>query len=349
MRQSCRNNKAKRIYLKEGEFNLSYIEDLRPKVPYKFKNNKSLYEFTDTLSMPKDSPLPSEALNIDGKFLEEIVPGYRTLNVVGRELAATQVQTHQLGIRDGTRQVYSRIPDRLITIKYRLEAENNELFRDYFNKLNIALYSEKDVPLWFNDEPEMMWTGSKSDVEEVAEGVNCITSTFTILLSDPYKYTKSDATSVMWGSEIITFQANYLLGNTGSGAVLMPIIFEGGAYWGSDIITFQHQGYLMGDTGKEAQPFEIYPTVEGLKVKPMIEIVGMGRSVKIRTRSDTIDLGDFDNATIVIDTQTFNITKNGKPMIRPMNDFYIYPKEPLYVSGKDGEFDLTIKYSNRYL
>lgn len=140
-----------------------------------------------------------------------------------------------------------------------------------------------------------------------------------------------------------------MLGNTGSGAVLMPIIFEGGAYWGSDIITFQHQGYLMGDTGKEAQPFEIYPTVEGLKVKPTIEIVGMGRGVKIRTRTDTIDLGDFDNATIVIDTQTFNITKNGKPMIRPMNDFYIYPKEPLYVSGKDGDFDLTIKYSNRYL
>ena len=105
----------------------------------------------------------------------------------------------------------------------------------------------------------------------------------------------------------------------------------------------------MGDTGKEAQPFEIYPTVEGLKVKPMIEIVGMGRGVKIRTRTDTIDLGDFDNATIVINTQTFNITKNGKPMIRPMNDFYIYPKEPLYVSGKDGDFDLTIKYSNRYL
>lgn len=64
------------------------------------------------------------------------------------------------------------------------------------------------------------------------------------------------------------------LGNTGSGAVNMAVRFEGGAYWGSDIITWQHQGYLMGDTGKEAQPFEIYPTVEGLKVKPSITIEG---------------------------------------------------------------------------
>ena len=75
----------------------------------------------------------------------------------------------------------------------------------------------------------------------------------------------------------------------------------------------------------------------------------MGRGIQIRTRKDTIDLGDFDNATIEIDTQTFNIIKDGKPMIRPMNDFYIYPNEPLYVSGKDGDFELTIKYSNRYL
>lgn len=346
---SYKRNKQKQIYLKEGEVDLSYIEDLRPKEPYKVTNKKSLYEFTDTLSMPKDASLPSEAINFNDKFLEEIVPGYRTLNVVGRELAATQVQTYQLGIRDGTRQVYSRIPDRILTIKYRITADNNEVFRDCFNKLNIALYSEKDVPIWFNDEPEMMWTGSKSDVEEVPEGVNSVISTFTILLSDPYKYTKSDATSVMWGSRIITFQSNYLLGNNGSGAVLMPVIFEGGAYWGSDVITWQHQGYLMGDTGKEAQPFEIYPTVEGLKVKPSITIKGMGRGVQIRTRSDTIDLGDFDNATIEIDTQSFNITKNGKAMIRPMNDFYIYPGEPLYVSGRDGQFDLTIKYSNRYL
>lgn len=308
-----------------------------------------MYEFTDTSSTPNSIPLPSEAINFNGLFLEERIPGYRTLNVVGRELATTEVQSHQLGIKDGKRQVYSRIPERIITVKYRLEAENNESFRDLFNKLNIALYSESDVSIWFNDEPEMLWTGSKNDVGEVPEGVNSIVSTYTILLSDPYKYTRSDATSVMWGSTIITFQSNYLLGNNGSGAVLMPIIFEGGAYWGSDVITWQHQGYLMGDTGKEAQTFEIYPTVEGLKVKPSITIQGSGRDIHIRTRNDTINLGDFDKSTIEIDTQTFNITKNGKAMIRPMNDFYIYPREPLFVSGRDGKFELTIKYSNRYL
>ncbi len=293
--------------------------------------------------------LPARAMNINGSFLEELIPGYQTLDVEGRELFETSNEYAQLGIRDGERHIYNRIPSRKIIVKYFVKADNEVSFRDKFNKMNVALFTEKEVPIWFNDEPEMIFNGTKATIDQVESGHYWATGSLTITCGDPYKYTKSDATSVMWGSEIITFQANYLLGNTGSGAVLMPIIFEGGAYWGSDIITFQHQGYLMGDTGKEAQPFEIYPTVEGLKVKPTIEIAGMGRGVKIRTRSDTIDLGDFDNSTIVIDTQTFNITKNGKPMIRPMNDFYIYPKEPLYVSGKDGDFDLTIKYSNRYL
>lgn len=293
--------------------------------------------------------IPTEAMNFGGKFLEDIIPGYRTLNVQGRELFETNNEYSQLGIRDGERHIYNRIPAREIIVQYYLKAEDDSSFRDKFNKMNVALFTEKEVPIWFNDEPEMLFNGTKSTVDKVDPGVNWCISTFTIKCGDPYKYTKSDATSVMWGSEIITFQANYLLGNTGSGAVNMPIKIEGGAYWGSDIITFQHQGYLMGDTGKEAQPFEIYPTVEGMKVKPKIEIVGMGRGVQIRTRSDTIDLGDFDNSTIIIDTQTFNITKNGKPMIRPMNDFYIYPSEALYVSGKDGDFNLTIKYSNRYL
>lgn len=293
--------------------------------------------------------LPIRAMNINGYFLEELIPDYQTLDVEGRELFETNSEYSKLGIRDGERHIYNRIPARELKIKFYLKAEDDASFRDKFNKLNVVLFTEKEVPIWFNDEPEMIFTGTKATIDEIDSGHYWATGSFKIVCGDPYKYTKSDATSVMWGSEIITFQANYLLGNTGSGAVLMPVVFEGGAYWGSDIITWQHQGYLMGDTGKEAQPFEIYPTVEGLKVKPTIEIVGMGRGVKIRTRSDTIDLGDFDNATIVIDTQTFNITKNGKPMIRPMNDFYIYPKEPLYVSGKDGDFDLTIKYSNRYL
>ncbi|MGM0239863.1 distal tail protein Dit [Enterococcus sp. AZ103] len=292
---------------------------------------------------------PSEAINFNGKFLEDMIPGYRTLNVQGRELFGSEENYVQLGIRDGQSHIYSRFPEREIVVQYYLKADSNESFRDTFNRLNMALFTEKEVEFWFNDEPEMFFIGKKTKVEDVDPGVNWAISSFTLKCGDPYKYTKSDATSVVWGSNSITFQANYLMGNTGSGAVNLRIKFEGGAFWGSDLITFQHQGYLMGDKGIAAQPYEIYPTVEGLKVKPTITIIGTGRGVKIRTRNDTVDLGDFDYSTIIINTKNFHITKNGRAMIRPMNDFYIYPSEPLYVEAREGNIQLTIEYPNRFL
>lgn len=308
-----------------------------------------MYNFVDTIDIPGKIPLPKEAMNFNGRFLEDIIPGYRTLSVLGRELASTEIKNYQLGIRDGKRQVYARIPDRELIVKYMLVAPSDEDFRDLFNRLNVALFSENDVDIWFNDEPEMLWTGSKSQAAAVPEGINKIISSFTVILNDPYKYTRSDATSVTWGSDIITFQSNYLMGNTGSGAVELSVVIEGGAYWGSSMITFQNRSYLMGDKGEESKPIEIYPTVEGLKVKPEILLKGTGRGVWIKTRNDTINLGDFDNAEIRIDTKKFNITKNGLPMIRPMNDFYVYPDEPLFIQAKDSDFDLTIRYPNRFL
>ena len=293
--------------------------------------------------------LPSEAMNVNGEFLENSIPGYRTLSVAGRELATTTIESYQLGIRDGMRNIYSRIPERTLTIKYRLEASTNEEFRNRFNKLNVALFSETESQIWFNDEPEMIWYGSKTEADVPDEGVNAVVSTFTLLLNDPYKYTKSDATNVMWGSNTIIFQSNYLMGNTGSGAVNLPIVIEGGAYWGSTMITFQNQSYTFFDTGEEVKPVEIYPTIEGMKVKPIITFEGTGREVWLKTRNDIIDLGDFDHSTLVVDTKNFTVLQNGKFAIRPMNDFYLYANEPLYVQAKDSNFNITIRYPNRFL
>lgn len=293
--------------------------------------------------------LPKQALNFDGQFLEKLIPGYQTLLVEGRELYETENNYVQLGIRDGESHVYNRIPARKIKVHYLLKTNGKEDFRDKFNRLNVALYTEKEVEVWFNDEPEMYFRGSKSTVEQPEMTDYYATGTYNIYCGDPYKYTRSDATSVTWGSTTITFDANYLMGNTGSGAVDLPIIIEGGAFWGSTMITFGNQSYLMGDEGQEIKPIELYPTVEGLKVKPVITLTGSGEEVWIKTRDDMINLGTFKNSTIRIDTKDFYIEKNSKPMIRPMNDFYLYPNEPLYVQAKSSDFRITIEYQNRYL
>lgn len=59
-----------------------------------------------------------------------------------------------------------------LIVKYCFLVVNNEVFWDVFNYLNVVLFMEKDVFIWFNDELEMLWFGSKFLVSDVFEGVN---------------------------------------------------------------------------------------------------------------------------------------------------------------------------------
>ena len=47
-----------------------------------------IYEFTDTIEQPGVLPLPAEALQINGEYIENLIDGYRTLSVQGRESSA---------------------------------------------------------------------------------------------------------------------------------------------------------------------------------------------------------------------------------------------------------------------
>ena len=51
-----------------------------------------MYKFTDTIEQFTQEDLPAEAVNFDGKWIEEEIPGYRTLAVSGRELLESEVQ-----------------------------------------------------------------------------------------------------------------------------------------------------------------------------------------------------------------------------------------------------------------
>ena len=56
-----------------------------------------MYKFVDTNQATHSTPLPSEALNFNGQFLEKVIPGYQTLSVSGRELVPSEIESYQLG------------------------------------------------------------------------------------------------------------------------------------------------------------------------------------------------------------------------------------------------------------
>lgn len=91
-----------------------------------------MYKFVDTTESQSGSNLPSEALEFNGEYIEEMIPGYRTLHVRGREMIGNELTDMEVGITDGSRYQYRRYLPRTITVTYQLMAETNEKFRAAF-------------------------------------------------------------------------------------------------------------------------------------------------------------------------------------------------------------------------
>ena len=144
-----------------------------------------MYKFIDTTEV-SERWLPSEALKLNGQYIEDQIAGYRTLNVAGREALSPDVATYNTGIRDGSKAKGKRYPERIITVKYQIIAESNEAFREAFNKLGRILDVE-NAELIFEDEPDKFFVGTPCAVSEVEPGRNAVVGEFEILCADPFK------------------------------------------------------------------------------------------------------------------------------------------------------------------
>lgn len=146
-----------------------------------------MYNFVDTNGYAEGTALPSEALKINGAYLENKVTGYRTLYVKGREMLAPDIETYETGVRDGSTLQSKRFPARTITVGYQLIASSAEAFRAAFNALNAALDVE-EAELIFADELDKFFIGTPFGRGDVPAGRNAVTGEFDILCADPFKY-----------------------------------------------------------------------------------------------------------------------------------------------------------------
>ena len=77
-----------------------------------------MYKFIDITEAQSDTTLPSEAISVNGEYIEELLPGYRTLYTEGRELLESELTEIQIGNQNGTRYQYKRDVPREITVHY---------------------------------------------------------------------------------------------------------------------------------------------------------------------------------------------------------------------------------------
>lgn len=146
-----------------------------------------MYNFIDVNETQETAPLPSEALQLNGEYIENLIDGYRTLNVTGREALAPEIDTFETGIRDGATLKHKRYPPRTIIVRYQLISADDEAFRAAFNQLG-RLLDVKNAEMIFADEPDKFFIGTPSFIDEVEPGRNAIVGEIEFFCADPFKY-----------------------------------------------------------------------------------------------------------------------------------------------------------------
>lgn len=150
-----------------------------------------MYEFVDTNKAGSKSSLPSEALQIDGTYIENLIDGYRTLYVTGRELLGSEITEREIDLVDGSEYTGKRDTTRSITVGYQLLCTSPREFQEKFNKLSGILNKEQ-AKLIFADEPDKYFIGTKSSVGDVEPGRLNVKGEFTFYCCDPRKYSAAE-------------------------------------------------------------------------------------------------------------------------------------------------------------
>ena len=144
-----------------------------------------MYDFRETTPFTgaDKKQYPAEAMKIDGQYIEDLIPGYQTLQVGGRELLKQDAKSNPIGISDGEMLEYVRNPSREITVGYQLIAADEKSFRTTFYKLSGILHGDTHQ-VSFNDDLSVYWNAVLTDVDDVPKGRNAITSSFTLFVPD---------------------------------------------------------------------------------------------------------------------------------------------------------------------
>jgi predicted phage tail component-like protein len=171
-----------------------------------------MYKFIDTTEVSGGASLPSEAMRINGEYIENVIEGYRTLSVSGREALSPDVYSVTTGFRDGSRLQTKRYPERIITVQYQLIAKDSAAFREAYNKLGRILDVE-NAELIFNDEDDKFFIGTPCIIGSVDPGKNAVVGEFEILCTDPFKYSVTEHEAQPWSGDnssiLIDYQGTY--------------------------------------------------------------------------------------------------------------------------------------------
>lgn len=150
--------------------------------------------------------LPSCAFQVNGTFIEDMIPGYHTLNADGQKnLIEKELFTADANVRSGATFINSRYPERTIKIEYFIEGTGWEDLQDKYTKLMKVLDME-DVQIIFNGESDKFINGYFTAETEVETTTITRHGYFNIVCVNPFKYSTTEYEVTASGG---TFNVNY--------------------------------------------------------------------------------------------------------------------------------------------
>ena len=148
------------------------------------------------------SNLPKTGISVSfGEYeLEEILSGFRTASVSGREQIEYDINENEIPRRAGSIYEYKKQQPRTIEITFNLTVTSRDDYQDQIDK--IKLYTtEENVELSFADQPNTCYIGNiesiDTDPPTYMSGSDCYYGTGIIMFrcSDPYLYAKQEKTA----------------------------------------------------------------------------------------------------------------------------------------------------------
>lgn len=175
-----------------------------------------MYSFRDTTDHTViTNPLPTEAVSINGQYIENVLEGYRTLYTKGRESLGAELNTYSVGTADGEKFKNKRYPARTITVGFQLIGENPQDFRQRFNNLNNLLAIE-EADFIFNDETDKFFSGYPIMDAEVEAGQDSVKGEWHIYCAYPFKRSVEPITLTMDDATVTDTTATFTIDYKGA-------------------------------------------------------------------------------------------------------------------------------------
>lgn len=145
-----------------------------------------------------------------------------------------------------------------------------------------------------------------------------------LMAYDPIAYSVSTNDQVIWGSELVTFEYDYVLGHTGGGQIR-----------------------------RLTQPSTLYVFVDGDMVKPLIKLKGTGNDVSFEANGKSFTLtGNLSNAEWEVNNDKRTVTRNGLNAYDRKDGKFIElfnGENELIISGSNLDIELQVIFQDRYI